>query len=50
MGHIHTMFRGCGLNRYLGFFDMNPANLNKLSPAESAPKYVAAMGGADNIM
>jgi len=38
------------LNRYLGFFDMNPANLNKLSPAESAPKYVAAMGGADNIM
>lgn len=38
------------LNRYLGFFDMNPANLNKLSPAESAPKYVAAMGGADKVI
>jgi alkyl sulfatase BDS1-like metallo-beta-lactamase superfamily hydrolase len=38
------------LNRYLGFFDMNPANLNMLSPSDSAPKYVAAMGGADNII
>jgi len=38
------------LNKYLGFFDMNPANLNKLSPIGSAPKYVSAMGGADNIM
>jgi alkyl sulfatase BDS1-like metallo-beta-lactamase superfamily hydrolase len=38
------------LNRYLGFFDMNPANLNKLSPTESAPKYVAAMGGADKVI
>jgi alkyl sulfatase BDS1-like metallo-beta-lactamase superfamily hydrolase len=38
------------LNRYLGFFDMNPANLNKLSPTESAPKYIAAMGGVKNVM
>ncbi|WP_412970812.1 alkyl/aryl-sulfatase [Glaciecola sp. MF2-115] len=38
------------LNRYLGFFDMNPANLNKLSPADSAPKYVAAMGGPQKII
>jgi len=38
------------LNRYLGFFDMNPANLDKLSPADSAPKYVAAMGGSDKVI
>ena len=38
------------LNRYLGFFDMNPANLNKLSPADSAPKYVEALGGAQKVM
>jgi alkyl sulfatase BDS1-like metallo-beta-lactamase superfamily hydrolase len=38
------------LNRYLGFFDMNPANLNKLSPDDSAPRYVAAMGGAEKVI
>ena len=38
------------INKYLGFFDMNPANLNKLSPADSAPKYIAAMGGAEKVL
>jgi alkyl sulfatase BDS1-like metallo-beta-lactamase superfamily hydrolase len=38
------------LNRYLGFFDMNPANLNNLSPTDSAPKYVDAMGGAQKVI
>ena len=32
-------------NFYLGFYDGNPANLNKLPPTESAKRYVAAMGG-----
>jgi len=38
------------INKYLGFYDMNPANLNKLSPADSSVKYVEMMGGADNIL
>lgn len=38
------------INKYLGFYDMNPANLNKLSPQDSAKKYVEMMGGSDNIL
>jgi alkyl sulfatase BDS1-like metallo-beta-lactamase superfamily hydrolase len=38
------------VNRYIGFFDMNPASLNKLSPAESGRKYVEFMGGADELL
>jgi alkyl sulfatase BDS1-like metallo-beta-lactamase superfamily hydrolase len=38
------------INKYLGFFDMNPANLDKLSPTDSAPRYVKAMGVADNVL
>jgi len=38
------------INKYLGFYDMNPATLDKLSPAESGVKYVELMGGADNIL
>jgi alkyl sulfatase BDS1-like metallo-beta-lactamase superfamily hydrolase len=38
------------INKYLCFFDMNPANLNKLSPTDSAPRYVEAMGGADKVL
>ena len=33
--------------RYLGWYDANPANLNPLPPAERAKKYVAYMGGAE---
>jgi len=32
-------------NFYLGFYDANPASLNRLPPTESAKRYVAAMGG-----
>jgi len=38
------------INKYLGFFDMNPANLNKLSPSDSGKKYVKMMGGSKNIL
>ncbi|TPE62858.1 MBL fold metallo-hydrolase [Sandaracinobacter neustonicus] len=38
------------INRYLGFWDGNPANLNPLSPADIAPLYVEMMGGAAPIM
>ena len=38
------------LNRYLGYWDGNPATLAPLSPAESAPLYVEMMGGADAIL
>ncbi|MEJ8846965.1 alkyl/aryl-sulfatase [Variovorax rhizosphaerae] len=30
---------------YLGFYDANPATLNRLPPADLAKRYVAAMGG-----
>ena len=37
------------IQRYLGFWDCNPATLIPLSPADSAPLYVEMMGGADSI-
>jgi len=36
--------------RYLGWYDANPANLNPLPPEPAAKKYVAAMGGAAKVM
>lgn len=38
------------LNRYLGYWDGNPATLAPLSPEESAPLYVEMMGGAEPIL
>ena len=38
------------INRYLGYWDNNPATLIPLSPRDSAPLYVEMMGGADKIM
>jgi alkyl sulfatase BDS1-like metallo-beta-lactamase superfamily hydrolase len=38
------------INRYLGYWDANPATLIPLSPRDSAPLYVEMMGGADRIM
>ncbi len=38
------------LNRYLGYWDGNPATLAPLSPGDSAPLYVEMMGGADTIL
>lgn len=38
------------VNRYLGYWDGNPATLIPLSPADSAPLYVEMMGGAEPIL
>jgi alkyl sulfatase BDS1-like metallo-beta-lactamase superfamily hydrolase len=38
------------VNRFLGYWDANPATLIPLSPADSAPLYVEMMGGARKIM
>jgi alkyl sulfatase BDS1-like metallo-beta-lactamase superfamily hydrolase len=38
------------INRYLGYWDANPATLIPLSPSESAPLYVEMMGGAERIL
>jgi alkyl sulfatase BDS1-like metallo-beta-lactamase superfamily hydrolase len=38
------------VQRYLGFWDCNPATLIPLSPEDSAPLYVEMMGGAEKIM
>ncbi len=38
------------INRYLGYWDANPATLIPLSPEDSAPLYVEMMGGAERIM
>jgi alkyl sulfatase BDS1-like metallo-beta-lactamase superfamily hydrolase len=38
------------VNRFIGYWDANPATLIPLSPADSAPLYVEMMGGAENIM
>lgn len=36
--------------KYLGWYDNNPVNLNPLPDVESAEKYVQYMGGAENIL
>jgi alkyl sulfatase BDS1-like metallo-beta-lactamase superfamily hydrolase len=36
--------------RYMGFYDGNPANLNPLPPVESAQHYVEAMGGGEAVL
>jgi alkyl sulfatase BDS1-like metallo-beta-lactamase superfamily hydrolase len=36
--------------RYLGWYDANPANLWSLPPEDAAKKYVEAMGGADAVL
>jgi alkyl sulfatase BDS1-like metallo-beta-lactamase superfamily hydrolase len=36
--------------RYLGWFDANPAHLHPLPPEEAAVKYVEFMGGADAVL
>lgn len=38
------------INRYLGYWDANPATLIPLSPRDSAPLYVEMMGGPGKIM
>jgi len=36
--------------RYMGWYDGNPANLNPLPPAEEATRFVRAMGGAERVL
>lgn len=36
--------------RYLGFYDGNPSNLDPLPPVEAGKRYVQAMGGADKVL
>ncbi len=36
--------------RYMGWYDANPANLNPLPPEPAAKRYVEAMGGADAVL
>ncbi|MES2264633.1 MAG: alkyl sulfatase dimerization domain-containing protein [Pseudomonadota bacterium] len=36
--------------RYLGFYDGNPANLNPLAPVDAGKHYVAALGGAGTVL
>jgi alkyl sulfatase BDS1-like metallo-beta-lactamase superfamily hydrolase len=36
--------------RYFGWYDGNPANLNPLPPAEAGRRYVEAMGGAAAVL
>ena len=38
------------INRYLGYWDANPATLIPLSPGDSAPLYVEMMGGSAKIL
>src|SRR5207248_8884608 len=38
------------INRYIGYWDCNPATLVPLSPSDSAPLYVEMMGGADKVI
>lgn len=38
------------IQRYLGFWDLNPATLIPLSPEDAAPLYVEMMGGAEKIL
>ncbi|ANY82020.1 hypothetical protein BB934_23790 [Microvirga ossetica] len=38
------------INRYLGYWDGNPATLTPMSPGDTAPLYVEMMGGAEPIM
>jgi alkyl sulfatase BDS1-like metallo-beta-lactamase superfamily hydrolase len=36
--------------RYLGWFDGNPANLNPLPPVDASKRYVELMGGAKTVL
>ncbi len=37
-------------NRYLGWYDGNPAHLDPLPPVEAATRYVEMMGGATDVL
>lgn len=48
-GSVKNNSRGV-LQRFLGYWDANPATLIPLSPRDSAPLYVEMMGGSEKII
>lgn len=48
-GHIRHNVKAI-YQKYLGWYDCNPANLDPLPPVEGGRKYVEYMGGADAIL
>lgn len=48
-GSINHNVKGL-YDKYLGWFDGHPSNLNPLPPEEAGKKYVALMGGADTVV
>src|SRR5262249_37680358 len=48
-GHIRHNVKAI-YQKYLGWYDANPVNLDALPPVEQGRKYVEYMGGADAIL
>lgn len=48
-GTVNHNAKAC-YQRYMGWYNSNPVDLNRLPQSESAPKYVEYMGGADQII
>ncbi|MEH2591349.1 alkyl/aryl-sulfatase [Bradyrhizobium sp. AZCC 1721] len=48
-GHIRHNVKAI-YQKYLGWYDANPVNLDPLPPVESGKKYVEYMGGADAVL
>jgi len=48
-GHIRHNVKAI-YQKYLGWYDANPVNLDPLPPVESGKKYVEYMGGSDAIL
>jgi alkyl sulfatase BDS1-like metallo-beta-lactamase superfamily hydrolase len=48
-GHVRHNVKAI-YQKYLGWYDADPANLDALPPAEAGKKYVEYMGGADAIL
>ncbi|MDR0762401.1 MAG: MBL fold metallo-hydrolase, partial [Campylobacteraceae bacterium] len=48
-GHLNHNVKAT-YQRYLGWFDCNPANLNPLPPEESGKKFVELMGGIGEVV
>lgn len=51
-GYYGTVSHNCRsvYNRYLGWYDGNPANLDPLPPVEASTRYIEFMGGADAVL
>jgi alkyl sulfatase BDS1-like metallo-beta-lactamase superfamily hydrolase len=48
-GHIRHNVKAI-YQKYLGWYDANPVNLDRLPAVEAAKKYLAYMGGADAVL